>query len=190
MAVYLTGWSEGIEPLRPLETPIKSGPTFGVTIWGLEDFSELGQKKASKNYITFREEDFYYRQTSRASWNAYIVEGFVFPNRIAGWINHESIPSITLRFMNFEVPSTVFRLKVIMIKNSPAFIGLLISRIKRSDGRGASEMPKSGFMLGGPSHQPIEIIDGVPTGQCLFAAYPRTSFFESANLSSIDYQEA
>lgn len=172
----------------PLDTPVDSGPTFAVTVWGTEDFVGLDSKKKTKNYICFGEQDFYYRQTNKDNWNAYIIEGFVFPNRMAGLIDFRDELTVTLQFMRFEIPGTVFRLKVIILKNAPSFIGLLASRINRFDRHGVSEMPSSGFMLGGPSHQPVEIMNGVPTGECLFATYPRTSFFEGDKLKPIDYK--
>lgn len=56
-----TGKPKGLGiKIGSLDNPIRTGPTFGVTIWGLDRFDTLITKKKGKNYIEFRESDFIY----------------------------------------------------------------------------------------------------------------------------------
>jgi hypothetical protein len=78
-----TGEPKGIGLMtNPLEMPIRSGPTFGVALWGLHDFEELDPKTAPA--LVFEEEDFYYRACTPETANGWLIEVWVFPVRMWG----------------------------------------------------------------------------------------------------------
>lgn len=64
-ARILSGRDTGGEPkglgvmFNPLFNPIRSGPTFGVSAWGLEEFDEL--EPSRDHVITFSQEEMYFR---------------------------------------------------------------------------------------------------------------------------------
>src|ERR1051326_3354577 len=48
---------------QPLTSPIRSGPTFGITAWGLQDFAALDAPQ-SDSVVVFGRDDMYFRGTT------------------------------------------------------------------------------------------------------------------------------
>jgi hypothetical protein len=175
-----SGITSGIDPktgqikgmgifTSPLDHPIKTGPTFGFTLWGLQGFELANIVKKSVNEINFEEDDLYLRYYSSDSddpnidIDGYLIEGFYFGNYLLPRIRYENgKPQITLVFRNFEIPGTRFTLKVIFIENSPGFIGLMASKVALLH-PGA----ETGYILNGPGSFRIGNIS-----QTINCAYP------------------
>lgn len=157
----------------PLSRPIKSGPTFGAVIWGISLYDRYTKVSNTANILLFEEEDIYLRYNSEPllgqviDWDSLAIEGFFFGNELLPHvykINGEY--KITLKFLKFEVPGTVFTLKVIFLKNSPGFLGILVSRICTSH-----EGSDSGYCLSGPTGN-IRKVNGDTIGTGINCAYP------------------
>jgi hypothetical protein len=118
----------------PLSTPIVSGPTFGVAVWGLDQFEELRRPAlatvSDEKTIVFDEHDIEYRDDAPSKCNAYLLEGCVFhrrslrdiviePGRTKVAIWHDYAPGGP-RLINF-VP--------VVWDNPLVFIGLLCTRV-------------------------------------------------------------
>ncbi len=155
---------------EPLST---GGPMFGVSVWGVEQFDELPERKAG---IVFREGDLYNRDCTIDDFSGYLIEGFVYPRRyiekatLAGpskltltrqFPNYTPLPvrtSLTLptRQSLFDEGGAIFDLAVIDVGSPHVIIGLLVSRAKL-------EMPSdTGFALASSSDM----------GHFLQATYP------------------
>ncbi|TGD88565.1 hypothetical protein BayCH28_12705 [Mycolicibacterium sp. CH28] len=84
----LTGQPKGLAIMSaPIWRPITSGPTFGATMWGLEEFKAVTEPRESD--VIFGPDQLYYRECTPTSCNAYLIEGWVFDvNMWAGVRGH------------------------------------------------------------------------------------------------------
>lgn len=167
-----TGEPKGLGIMSsPLTKPIMSGPTFGVSVWGLQDFEpfvNMGQR----GIMIFGESDFYYRDSTCDTWNSYVVEGFVISNKYS-WAIRESNGQLTARIFHpfFERTGATFDLRVMPLPNQPVYLGMMVSRLE------SHFQSPSGFCFGGPSD--ITLKHG------LMALYPAP---ETINVDgSLDY---
>ncbi len=62
--------------IAPLNVVIKSGPTFSINIWGIDDFDTIDRPK--NNDLVFLSQDCPYRYCNKQTCNGYIIEGFLF----------------------------------------------------------------------------------------------------------------
>lgn len=191
-----TGQPKGLAiKINPISTPITTGPTFGVSVWGLEDFDILQNKEGNKNYISFTPQEFYIDPPSEMGANTFNFECFLFKVSDARQVIKS--PDGELLFIkNFPQytpnPKIVFKTKVIFLKNSPIFIGILPMISKSFD------QPKSGYRLGGPSQLANMILVGADSVGVigkpyeyihLKAEYPASSFSNrKISLRSLDYK--
>ena len=76
---HTTGEPKGVGVLAsPFATPVYSGPTFGVQVWGLDDYPEWTARSNSHS-VVFDPDDVYFND---ADLGTYVIEGFLF---IAPW---------------------------------------------------------------------------------------------------------
>jgi hypothetical protein len=61
---------------RPLTSPIRTGPSVGVTIFGIDDFEAVTGRD---DPLIFEPSDFYYRGTTPEEANAWILSIYAFP---------------------------------------------------------------------------------------------------------------
>jgi hypothetical protein len=167
-----TGEPKGLGPfISPLfESQIKSGPTFAISCWGLEDFPEI--KTPEKSQLNFLEEDYYYLYSNPNNWNTYMIEGWIFPEQYwAGIKKKDNDFVLSLIIPNFLAHLAVLDFKIIPLPNQPIMIGLRVSRTTHNfPGRA-----NSGFMLQSPSD----------LKNALMAFYP--SFVNIASINNLDY---
>ncbi len=158
-----TGEPKGLGIMTtPLSSPIRTGPTFAITAWGLSDFEPLA--KDSDAVLIFPAEEMYFRGCSPSTQNGVVIEGFVFPPRYwAGVRGGASQEKMSLCFLGFEASGAVMELKIIHLQASDVFIGVLASHIR------VGFKEPSGFTLSGPS----ESKKG-SRKNALFAIYPGT----------------
>ena len=166
-----------------LDCPIQivtGGPAFGISLWGLEDFHELGNKRSSVE--VFRQEDFYFRGPAN-QWNGFILEGFLMSWRKYGsgvrqnlghqvWVG--TLPYISLITFRHE-------LRVIDLPGQRHFLGIMVSRSPFDGEREA----KSGFSLGGPSCCGPEDI----WPKTISAVYPYPDSLPLDETTPLDYSE-
>lgn len=157
------------------KNPVKTGPTAGITVWGLEDFADPSPKKLKKGSFTmeFSDLDVYYRlPPSRC--NAYSFEVFAIDKVMQGAVVQDSngYEYIDISYA-FEKVLTPLRLRVIRLPNIGTFLGVCVSRI------GVEFGSNSGYTIHGPG-------GGRPGNmESIFACYP--PIFDD-DLPSIDYQ--
>lgn len=189
----------------PLDNPITSRLTFGVIVYGLkEGFKQAHVNKDKKiNEIIFEENDFYDRDCGKSIEYGYLIEGFFFSKREENYIRTENEkPVINLQSWNFEKTGATFKLRVILIKNSPGFIGLLPSKIKiglsdlesldpeiKCEAKLDPSFNKSkfGFSLSGPGGIIERTTDGRKIATVINCIYPEP--WKDLKLPSLDYKE-
>lgn len=169
-----TGEPKGLGLMTsPLSDPIRTGPSAGITLWGLDQFEALGNTRRS---IVFLSEETYYRGCTPDSANAWLIEFFVFPNRYwAGVRNRGGRYVLSMAFRDFEASSAVIELVVIPLPGQSCFIGAFASRL-----HGRFPSP-SGWILGGPGQRSV----ATGKGHILQAFYPRDVTMEP-NTSSLN----
>jgi hypothetical protein len=145
----------------PLSDPIRTGPSMGLTIWGLNEFKELDDKSDS---ILFSPEDMYYRDCTPETANAWLIEMFNLLNRYwAGVRTRGDGYVLLMSFRDFLASRAVIELAVIPLPGQPCFIAAFASRIH-------AEFPSdSGYVMGG--HGQRNLMTG--KGHILKAFYPR-----------------
>jgi hypothetical protein len=142
-----TGEAKGLGLFtQPLSNPIRTGPTFSITVWGLEDFNE-SSAPATANTVVFNDDDFYLPDGEPSGVSPYQLEVFTFPQEFWGGVRRsDGKLSLSLCHPHFSVPGVVHEFRVVPLPGQRVFLGCLPSRVNRI----ITESP-SGFVLNGPS---------------------------------------
>ncbi len=157
-----TGDAKGLGLIsNPLSNPIRSGPTFGISVWGLHEFEELEPDR--DDVVSFSQEEMYYRCVPGTE-NGVHVEAFLLePRYWSGVRGKQSAMKISLCVGMFEASGAALDLKVIPLRDSDTFIAAFASHVR-------IHFPEeSGFTLNGPS----ESVKG-SRKFALMAMYPST----------------
>jgi hypothetical protein len=64
----------------PLNSPIWTGASVGITIWGLDDFEQL--KNNDKSTLIFEQRHFHYRSCTPNNANGWHLEIYAFPKNV------------------------------------------------------------------------------------------------------------
>ncbi len=167
-----TGEPKGIGLMtQPLNDPVRTGPSFAVVAWGLDEFEELSKQDDA---IVFEPEDMYFRGCTPGRSNGYLLEVFVFPKRY--WAATRQCGTeyhLKMSFYGFEASDAVIEMKVIELPDQDILLAGFISHYA------PSFMSASGWVLGGPGNR-----DSSGKGHVLNAFYPRDGarFQESTSL--------
>jgi hypothetical protein len=90
-----TGLPKGLGlQARPLIHPRLTGPTFGGTVWGLDDFDILAPRDLiASPTLVWNETDYYYRRCTPKDWNSYV---FALREvvRLEDWAKQRAAPSL------------------------------------------------------------------------------------------------
>jgi hypothetical protein len=144
----------------PLTAPIRTGPSVGVTILGIDDFDAVAD---GDDPLVFEPSDFYYRGTNLEDVNAWAVSIYVFPIgamppvRLKGG---NAVLDVALEGLNPPWVSVV-ELKVVHLPAEKVSLGLLLNRFRFSGG------PESGWKISGPGDWTVQ-----KKGYVLMGSYP------------------
>jgi len=124
------------------------------------------------NAVVFSEEDYYHRSCTADTWNGYIIEGFVLPDRYWGGVRIRD-DKLTLTVMPmFEAIGAVFDFRVVPLPGQSVLLGLMTSKVETD-----FDAP-SGFTLNGPSD--------LKSKEVLGAFYPAP---HDLGIASLDYRQ-
>jgi hypothetical protein len=147
---------------RPLKTPVWSGPSVGVTVWGIDEFEEV--EDGDRPVIVFEPADFYYRGCTPSEANAWFLSMYAFPVNIippVRWHHEDAVVDVALEGLSGPLVSVV-QLKVVHLRREKVFLGLFVNRL-------VTHFPsESGWNISGPGDYTIE-----RKGHVLIASYPR-----------------
>lgn len=149
---------------RPLTSPIRTGPSVSVTIFGIDGFETAGERD---HPLIFEPSDFYYRGTTPEEADTWILSIYAFPIGVTPPVrfkNGNPVLDVALEGLNPPWVSVV-ELKVIHLPAEKVFLGLFVNHIK-SSGR-----PKSGWSMNGPGDWTMQ-----QKGHVLMGSYPRTDY--------------
>lgn len=157
----ITGEPKGVGLMtQPLSDPIRTGPSFSVAAWGLEDFEELSETDAA---IVFEAEDMYFRSCTPTTANSCVLEVFVFPTHYwAATRQRGNDYVLTMAFHGFEASQCVIEMKVFDLPDQDFLLAGFVSHTA------VSFLSKSGWVLGGPGNR-----DKSGKGHVLMGVYPR-----------------
>lgn len=148
----------------PLTDPV-SGPAFGITLLGVDQFDQAATLKGSSCIFSSEE------VTPVPDANGFLLEGFYFPAVARRFIVIEPDGSKTISIVH--PTGTLLRLKVILASDKctlPGFIGLTLYAEKVDfDGNAI------GFMLSASTGNIRFNEQGDKLGDGVFCAYPRPS---------------
>lgn len=181
----------GLYMKNPLYETIKTGPTIGIQIWGLEGFYGLKSKNKEKN-IMFSENDFIFWDfsskqfvnwaSSKQEWNTYIIEGFLFNvsrywSKVEYKKNKLVLNSHKIDYLSHFSNNLEF--KVFRFKGQDIFFGFLVRKVKND----FPDRGKSGYLM----HSPRDRDENQ-----LFASYPALCIPDEyiSPTESLDYVEA
>jgi len=158
-----TGEPKGLGLLaRSLSSPTVSGPSVGVTVWGIEEFDVA---KEDDEMIVFEPDDWYYRRSTPGDANCWhlaiyaFAAGCVPPVRFKGT---QPVMEFVLNPISGGVSGSAVELKVIYLEAEKVFLGLHIDRY-------IGRWPvRSGWSLHGPGNY-----TQFQSGYVLQAIYPR-----------------
>src|ERR1022692_984751 len=124
-----TGEPKGLGIIsNPLSVPVRTGPTFGISAWGLKDFDELDTTRDA--IISFSQKEMYYRGCLPGAQNGIHLEAFVFEQRYWSGVSGEpNALKISLCVGMFEATGAALELKVIPIQDSTSFIGVMANHV-------------------------------------------------------------
>ncbi len=146
---------------HPLRSPIWSGPSVSVMIWGIEDFEESG---AEDDLVIFEPTDFYYRGCSSTDANSWMLAIYAFQAGITPPVQFyqgQPVVETSLESLNAGMTSVV-RLRIITLPKELVFLGLMVNRT-------ITGFPSSsGWMLNGPGD-----FTSTRRGHVLMGIYPR-----------------
>lgn len=173
-----TGEPKGLGLLSaPIRVPITTGPTFGMSLWGIGDFAE---HNPGKRQLVFNPEDIYYRGCTPSEVSGYMIEGWVFGDRMwAGVRGSKEDLRLSVGFRNFEGSGANLEFKVVPLEPpSRQFLGILVART-------SIDFPSSsGFVLSAPSDKRA----GEPIADAMMAMYPRFDSMPLADASDLDFE--
>jgi len=157
-----TGEPKGLGVMaRPFSSPSSSGPSVGISVWGLEDFEETDQ---DEKLIVFEPPDFYYRLWGPDETNLWQLGIYVFNNvppvRFDG---DQAKMDFALRYPpTAGVVGSIVTLKTIRLEAEKVTLGLYVESV-------VGNFPsKSGWHMAGPGNWTSN-----QTGYVLNAVYPR-----------------
>jgi hypothetical protein len=178
----ITGEPKGLGLFSsPLSKPILSGPTFAITIWGLKEFSKYDGSKVNESAIQFLDQDYEYRETNKENYNAYIIEGFVFPPMF--W-NFSFLDNFNRQIVKFRHPEfqhernrpLTFRVLPFIDTELRYMVAILVSRAQLQ----MTEHHNSGFVFASPS----QVKDGKVTAmQAIFPEFE----YDTKKVVSLNY---
>jgi hypothetical protein len=173
-----TGEPKGLGVMaRPFSDPSTSGPSVGVSVWGLEDFEEADQEE---KLIVFEPPDFFYRLWRPDETNLWHLGIYVF----------NAVPPV--RFdsgqakMDFAltypptagVVGSIVTLKMIRLEAEKVSLGLYVESV-------VGNFPsKSGWQMSGPGSWTSN-----QTGYVLHGVYPR-DLIPVDQRPSLDYRRS
>jgi hypothetical protein len=119
---------------------ITTGPSFGVVVWGIEDFEPYTGD--GRGAIVFAERDMYYRNCTPDTWNGFAIECFVLSFRMWSGVHGPSDDlRISMGFRGFEGSGANLDFRVVHLPDQPVFLALAVSRTR------VEFDPPSGFIL-------------------------------------------
>jgi len=147
---------------RPLSRPSFGGPILALTVYGLDQFESAQEKDG---LIVFEPCDFYYRNCTPKSANAWTLAIYAFPKGIVPPVRFvQKRPMIRASVEQLNGPmSSVVDLVAVSLLKEELFIGLFVSRIHIPIQR------TSGWLLSGPGDWAAD-----RRGHVLMGIYPRT----------------
>ena len=149
---------------RPLAFPVSSGPSVGVTVWGLEDFEEIEKNETA---VILQPADFYYRDCTPLDANGWNIALYVFPINVVPpmrFVGGQAVLNIAADLC-YGPWFNVLQLKLLRLAKEKMYLGACVNAMR------TSFRAKSGWVLQGPG----TVRSAGMRGHQLLGIYPRDS---------------
>jgi hypothetical protein len=149
----------------PLTSPIWTGASIGITVWGLDDFEPLGN--LGKSTLIFEPHHFHYRACSPIDANGWHLEIYAFPKKAilpCRWDEGHLLVDVAIEPLHGRLVS-VKRLSIIRLPKEEVSLGIVVNRMI------VDFSSASGWVLSGPGDWTFE-----RKGHVLEGIYPIESF--------------
>jgi hypothetical protein len=159
-----TGEPKGLGLLaRSLSAPSFTGPSVGVTVFGIEEFETAGE---DEELVIFEPNDWYYRNSTPQDANTWHLAVYAFP--VGGvpplqFDGAQPVMQYQPHPLDGGVQGAVVRLKAIRLQEEQIYLGMYVERFIANWGE-----VKSGWRLHGPGNY-----TQYQSGYVLQAVYPR-----------------
>lgn len=165
----------------PIENPIITGPTFGITVFGLEFFPVL--KIKTKDSILIEYVDIYNKKILKGEkYNSLSFDCFILDSKNKQYIRkhneQEIISKIFPQFRDSKNP--IFTFPIIRLKKSDSIIGIIPFHTYT----GFANKFKSGFTLGSPAGEEFSDYTG-RFFSMMATSFPMFDIFDSKD--NLDY---
>jgi hypothetical protein len=187
----VTGEPKGLGFMtNPLNSPVTTGPSFGISFWGLDDF-QVQKGTPRGDLITFKEHDFVYEHCDESTWGSYGISFFIFGIAFQQYVRKTGPKrfELDLWLNQFMRDGAAFNLKVARLGHQPWFLGAACFRrpwIASKDG------PASGWIIGSPGAR-----TKTPVKPVMHAHYPdagleidRSLDYDQWTMPPVDGEEA
>ncbi|MGP0086704.1 MAG: hypothetical protein ACLP0B_24255 [Steroidobacteraceae bacterium] len=158
-----TGEPKGLGLLtHSLKSPIVSGASVGVTVWGLDEFETAEDSEA---VISFEPDEAYYRRSTPRDANVWHLAIYAFPVGCVPPLRFEGdqpVMEFLLNRFSAGVQGAIVKMKTIYLEKEQVYLGLYVERFI------ANSSAKSGWRLHGPGNYTL-----AQSGYVLHAVYPR-----------------
>jgi hypothetical protein len=167
---------------KPLSTPINTGPTFGIVLWGLEHFRAQSAFDlfGRENKVVIPQHEYFCEENPLVA-DGYSIHGFVIPTKHARNI---SLDVWGPKFVT-KLPAKgnkLYTLRPILLPKSNIFIALVVEKMHIEMDK---DKPVAGFIVGS-SQEINKDSKGRVWGKQLIAAYPKGPFSAGEKLVSLD----
>lgn len=146
---------------RPLSSPIWSGPSASITLWGIDDFETF---EGGKDCVQFRVQDCYFRNCHPSEANGWILSIYAFPAGRAPpcrYVDGELICDVACERVSGPI-AAVMRMKIVRLQKGSVILGLSMNRAE------VFFSTASGWVINGPGDWSVK-----QAGHVLMASYPR-----------------
>jgi len=131
---------------NPMDAPVMTGPSFGISAWGLEDFL-VQEGRPRGDLLVFEQDDFVYDHCDVNTWGSYGIEFFIFTMYFQPFVRQVGRTRFELPLWHnqFHSIGRSFNFKVVRLGQQPYFLGAICLR-RPALGPDA----KSGWAIGSP----------------------------------------
>lgn len=160
---------------NPLTKPVLSGPTTGLSIWGLDDYEDFDRLSKGSVLLEFNHDEIYQLYPLK-NCNGYGIHVFVFPDYM--WravFEKDGILRIDVSY-NFENTPSTFNMRVIPLDKINSFLGILVGRMS------LNFPSQSGYILNAPGSLRPKSSD---ITEVMHAFYPK--FISRQIVGTLDY---
>lgn len=115
---------------NPMDAPVMTGPSFGILLWGLEDFV-VQEGRPRGDLLVFEDRDFVYEHCTEQDWGSYHISFFIFTVYFQPYVRQVARTQFELPLWHNQFHAgqgRSFTFKVVRLGQQPWFLGAICFR--------------------------------------------------------------